>query len=91
MGMGTDGSGGYQIKSAIVQQSIPIAMNSILQKVFFFPEHHRAKNPIWPDFYLYGTTTTEDSQSDDTKRTLDGLLISEFFYRKVDSLQLYQS
>lgn len=65
-------------------------MNMNIQKVFFFPGHHQAQNPTWPDFYFFGTTTLEASESD-KKRTLDGLLISEFFYRKVESLKLMQA
>ena len=71
----------------MLMKSVPFEMSSFQQKVFFFPEHAPVRNATWPDFYFFGTITSEEAD-DTNKRTLDGLLISEYFFRKVDSLQL---
>ena len=45
-------------------KSISIDSNPAIKKVFFFPEHHLAKNPNWPDFYFFATTTRERTQKE---------------------------
>ena len=87
---------GFDISSAQIIKSMPMDFNPTIRKVVFFPEHHLNVHPEWPDFYFIVTgtraaTPIELETSGEDQRTSDGLLISEFFFRKVDRFELMEA
>ena len=83
----------YALQRVSMKRSLLLDFNPAAMRIATFPAHHLANNPTWPDFWIFATTTkfktqTEARLAGEEWRVKDGLLISEFFFRKIDKLEL---
>ena len=48
---------GFELKRADLYKSLQIDFNPLITRISYFPEHHLHKHALWPDYYLFVTTT----------------------------------